>query len=161
MLGMEIRPKVINFVTEKIRALRHKAEHKMYNNIAVLHTNTMKTLTNYFRKEQLSKLYFCFPDPHFKKQNFRRRIINENILSEYAFVLKEGGMIYTVTDVKDLFDWNVRMLESHPMFQRVPNEQLEGDEYVDAMVNHTDESKKVTRKGGNKYWAVYKKVTQF
>ena len=28
MLGMEIRPKVINFVTEKIRALRHKVDHK-------------------------------------------------------------------------------------------------------------------------------------
>jgi len=28
MLGMEIRPKVVNFVAEKIRALRFKAEHK-------------------------------------------------------------------------------------------------------------------------------------
>ena len=31
MLGMEIRPKVTNFVTEKIRALRYKSKHKMVN----------------------------------------------------------------------------------------------------------------------------------
>ncbi len=33
-------------------------------------------------------------------------------------------MVYTITDVKDLFDWNVKMLDSHPMFQRIPNETL-------------------------------------
>jgi len=49
---------------------------------------------------------------------------SENILSEYAYLLKEGGMLYTITDVKDLFDWNVRLLDSHPQFKRVPNEQL-------------------------------------
>ena len=29
MVGMEIRPKVVNFVVEKVRVLRHKADHKM------------------------------------------------------------------------------------------------------------------------------------
>ncbi len=33
-------------------------------------------------------------------------------------------MLYTISDVKDLFDWNVRLLDSHPLFQRIPNEQL-------------------------------------
>jgi len=31
MLGMEIRPKVVNFVVEKIRALRYKSDHKQVN----------------------------------------------------------------------------------------------------------------------------------
>jgi len=43
----------------------------------------MKFLPNHFRKGQLEKLFFLFPDPHFKKANIRRRIIKS--LSLLAF----------------------------------------------------------------------------
>jgi len=33
-------------------------------------------------------------------------------------------MVYEITDVKDLHDWNVKMLSSHPLFERIPNELL-------------------------------------
>jgi tRNA (guanine-N7-)-methyltransferase len=74
-LGMEIRDKVTNFVSEKIKTLRINSGHKEFNNISVIRTNTMKLLLNYFYKEQLDKIFFCFPDPHFKKYNHRKRII--------------------------------------------------------------------------------------
>jgi tRNA (guanine-N7-)-methyltransferase len=74
-LGMEIRDKVTNFVSEKIKTLRINTGHREYNNISVIRTNTMKLLLNYFYKEQLDKIFFCFPDPHFKKYNHRKRII--------------------------------------------------------------------------------------
>ena len=35
----------------------------------------------------------------------------------YAFVLREGGLIYTITDVKDLHVWMVDHLDAHPLFQ--------------------------------------------
>ena len=35
----------------------------------------------------------------------------------YAFVLRVGGLIYTITDVKDLHDWMVDHLDAHPLFQ--------------------------------------------
>ena len=35
----------------------------------------MRHITNYFRKGQIEKMFFCFPDPHFKKRNYRKRII--------------------------------------------------------------------------------------
>ena len=46
-----------------------------YERIGVLKTNAMKYLPNFFKKAQLSKMFFCFPDPHFKKTTHRRRII--------------------------------------------------------------------------------------
>lgn len=46
-----------------------------YGNASVLQTNAMKYLPNYFEKGQLKKIFFCFPDPHFKAKNHRRRII--------------------------------------------------------------------------------------
>lgn len=53
ILGMEIRDKVTNFVVEKINAMRINSQYKHYMNIAVVRTNTMKTLHNYFRKESV------------------------------------------------------------------------------------------------------------
>jgi tRNA G46 methylase TrmB len=53
--------------------------------------NAMKYLPNYFRRHQLSKMFFLFPDPHFKKSKQKRRIITHDLLAEYAFVLRPGG----------------------------------------------------------------------
>jgi hypothetical protein len=46
-----------------------------YENASVVRTNIMKFAPNYFRKGQLKKMFFLFPDPHFKKSNHRRRVI--------------------------------------------------------------------------------------
>jgi tRNA (guanine-N7-)-methyltransferase len=59
-------------------------------NIAVVRTNAMKCIANFFCKGSLSKVFFCFADPHFKAKNHRRRIINRNSLSEFAYILKPG-----------------------------------------------------------------------
>ena len=85
-LGMEIRSKVSKYVEERIISLRGQAVESMrgnreggssaghphYQNVAVIRTNTMKYLLNYFEKGQLEKLFFLFADPHFKKKNHRR-----------------------------------------------------------------------------------------
>ena len=62
-----------------------------HHNVAVLRTNSMKYLPNFFRRGQLRKLFFCFPDPHFKAKNHRRRIVSESLLSEYAYALDASG----------------------------------------------------------------------
>jgi len=120
ILGMEIRDKVVNFVGEKIRSLRINSGHKEMNNVAAVRTNCMKTFSNYFEKDSVEKIFFCFADPHFKKSNHRRRIINTALITDYAYTLKPGGKIYTVTDVKDLHDWQVEKMSSHPMFEMLP-----------------------------------------
>jgi tRNA (guanine-N7-)-methyltransferase len=44
VMGMEIRGKVVNFVGEKIRALRSETNYTQYMNASVVRTNTMKHL---------------------------------------------------------------------------------------------------------------------
>ena len=56
VLGMEIRDKVTNFVAEKINSKRINSQYKTYMNIAVVRTNTMKTIHNYFAKESVRKI---------------------------------------------------------------------------------------------------------
>lgn len=87
-LGLEIRVKVSDYVMDRIKALR-ELNHGKYGNIACLRTNAMKYLPNFFQKGQLSKMFFLYPDPHFKKAKHKWRIINMSLLTEYAYVLRE------------------------------------------------------------------------
>nr|CAG4645756.1 EOG090X0BSB [Lynceus sp. MCZ IZ 141354] len=159
MLGLEIRVKVSDYVQDRIKALRSLNEGS-YGNIGCLRTNVMKYLPNFFYKGQLSKLFFLFPDPHFKRAKHKWRIINETLLAEYAYVLREGGMVYTITDVKDLHEWMVHHLEKHPLFVRVSDADLVSDPIVPKLYESTEEGQKVTRNNGDKLLAVFRRVCE-
>lgn len=47
-----------------------------YKNVGVVRGNAMKFLPNYFERGQLSKIFFLFPDPHFKVRKHKARIIS-------------------------------------------------------------------------------------
>lgn len=159
ILGMEIRVQVTQFVEDKIIALRKKhADTNGYNNIAVLRGNAMKFLPNFFEKGQLEKIFFCFPDPHFKSKKHKARIVTTTLCSEYAYVLKPGGIVYTITDVKDLHDWMVLHLSNHPMFERMDEEFEKNDACAKIMYTDTEEGKKVARNNGSKYVACFRRI---
>eukprot|EP00656_Telonema_subtile_P029915 TRINITY_DN3296_c0_g1_i2.p1 TRINITY_DN3296_c0_g1~~TRINITY_DN3296_c0_g1_i2.p1 ORF type:complete len:127 (-),score=38.41 TRINITY_DN3296_c0_g1_i2:166-546(-) len=109
-------------------------------------------------RDRLSKMFFCFPDPHFKRANHRRRIISPALLAEYAFALREGGKIYTISDVQDLHQWMVQHLQAHPLFERVSEEELASDPAVPVVMSYTEEGKKVERNQGTKHLAVFRRV---
>lgn len=156
-LGMEIRVKVSDYVMDRIDALR-KLHPGEYNNVACLRTNAMKYLVNYFEKGQLSKIFFLYPDPHFKKAKHKWRIINSANLSEYAFVLKKGGLLYTVTDVKELHDWMCLHIGGHQSFERLTEEEVQQDELYDKLPESSEEGKKVTRNKGDKFIAIHRRI---
>ena len=119
----------------------------------------MKFLPNFFYKGQLEKMFFLFPDPHFKKAKHKWRIINDTLLAEYAYVLKVNeGRLYTVTDVKDLFDWMTKHLENHPLFERLSEEELKQDPVVAKLYESTEEGQKVSRAEGQKWCAVFRRI---
>ncbi len=91
-------------------------------------------------------------------KNFKRRIISSSLLSEYAYILKEGGLLYCTTDVPALHSWHVEKLDGHPAFARVPDEEVSSDPKLIAMMNDTEEGKKVARTDGPKHFAVYRRL---
>lgn len=148
MLGLEIREQVTNYVGQRIRAFRRGAEGEpSHFNVSVIRTNAMKFLPNYFRKAQLEKMFFCFPDPHFKRKNVRRRVISDGLLAIYAYVMAPGGLLYHATDVQDLHEWMDRCCRDHPLFEPVPPEEYADDPCVQAVVNDTEEAKRVKNLG--------------
>ena len=154
-----------------------------YQNVSAIRSNTMKFLPNFFTKGQLRAIFLCFPDPHFKARKHKARIVSLTLNSEYAFVVRPGGLVYTITDVRDLHEWMVEKLDAHSSFGRVETGYLEGKEggredekewkrweemggvgleemetCVQLMMKETEEGKKVERNKGEKFVAVFRRL---
>lgn len=168
IVGIEIRDRVVEVVEETITKLRHdhakdataltEGRPTPYNNISVIRSNIMKYSPNYFRKGQLEKMFILFADPHFKRSKYRMRVINPSYLDSYAYLLKVGGILYTITDVSDLHLWQKQHLDEHPLFERIPDEDLKDDPCFEAIHTGTQEGQKVTRNHGDKWPAVYRRI---
>ncbi|KAH9972724.1 tRNA-methyltransferase [Lactifluus volemus] len=175
MLGLEIRVQVSQYVEDRIAALRATSSGQPpperpstdvgvpggYQNVSIVRANAMKFLPNYFSKHSLSALFFLFPDPHFKIRKHKARIISPTLLAEYAYVLRPGGIVYTITDVKDLAEWMKIHLSAFPLFENVETETLRAEgkgPILDAVWNSTEEGKKVERKKGEKWMSCFRRI---
>lgn len=141
-----------------LSALGPPTEAPRARNVACLLCNCMKNLPNFFAEGSLKKMFFCFPDPQFKKCKQRRRIINPMLLAEYAYVLADGGILYTITDVHALHEWMAQCCDAHPLFRRLTDEECARDPCVALMYTATEEAQKVDRNKGHKYAAVYQRI---
>jgi tRNA (guanine-N7-)-methyltransferase len=157
VLGLEIRERVVEYTRDRLAKLR--LEHPgQYGNVAALMCNCMKSMPNYFAQAQLTKLFFTFPDPHFKKCKQRRRIINPALLAEYAYFLADNAVLYTITDVEALHQWMASCLDAHPLFARLTDAELAADPCVELIRTATEEAKKVERNKGMKFPAIYRRI---
>lgn len=156
-LGMEIRTKVSEYVQKRIIALRSQNPGQ-YNNVWCLRTNAMRFIPNFIHKGQLRKMFFLFPDPHFKKTKHKWRIINDALLAEYAYACAIGAVVYIATDVKELYDWMVDHFTRHQLFERLEESELKGDKMIELITTTTEESKKVERNSGDKFYAAFRRV---
>ncbi|EDR27070.1 tRNA (guanine-N(7)-)-methyltransferase, putative [Entamoeba dispar SAW760] len=153
VLGMEIRDPAVQYGLEKIQTAREKNE---LMNVWIIQCNCMKYVDNYFVKGQLLKIFITFPDPHFKNSVKRRRIINPHFAAMYVYLLKPGeGMLYTASDVKELFDWNTQSLDQQPLLERMPDNYT--DDYLNIVMFKTEEAKKVDREQRQKWGACYRR----
>ena len=165
---MEIRVQVSQYVQDRITALRAtsaapdaSAAPGGYQNVSIVRANSMKFTPNYFPKHSLSALFFLFPDPHFKARKHKARIISPTLLAEYAYVLKPGGIVYTITDVRDLHEWMKSHLEAFPLFEHVSEAALRAEgkgSILDAVYTSTEEGKKVERNKGEKLLACFRRI---
>ena len=163
MLGMEIRSKVVTFAQGKTHAVRsgemasEPAHH--FNNLWFTQVNVMKFGDCFFERGQLKKLFFCHPDPHWKKNNVRRRIITPGLVQRYAHWLAPGGLVYTVSDVPELEQWMITNLDASPQFVRVPAAELEQDKWlIDIVTTSSEDAKRAERKKLGINFAVHRRV---
>lgn len=102
------------------------------------------------------------------------------LLAEYAYVLRPGGLLYTITDVPDLHIWMTGHIGKFPLFKRLTQEEIdnlgresgegvegyEGSELqnereravMEAVRRKTEEGRKVERNQGGKEWSVWRRL---
>lgn len=165
MIGFEIRSRVAEYCEARVLELRKRsasttaAHARPYQNIGFVRTNAMKYLPNYFAKGTLEKLFFCYPDPHFKRRKHRQRIISDQLLAEYAYVLSPGkGVAYIVTDVPELFQWMCERFERCPLFVRRSSTEEAADSVTSFVRDKTDEAARVEKSDGSKQYATFLRV---
>uniref|UniRef100_A0A7S1MG24 tRNA (guanine-N(7)-)-methyltransferase n=1 Tax=Neobodo designis TaxID=312471 RepID=A0A7S1MG24_NEODS len=169
MIGLEIRSRVVSFAQGKTQALREAAKdappppegstYHDYTNLWFEQCNVMRYGTRFFRKGQLTRLFFAHPDPHWKVKNIRRRIISPGLVHVYAYWMRLGGLVYTVSDVPELEQWMIDCLDASPMFQRLTDEELEQDRTVlDIAVTTSEDAQRAQRKGLPKNFAVHRRI---
>jgi len=156
ILGMEIRNKVVEYVAQKIAY--KNTQSTAYKNVSVVRTNSMKFLANYVEKGTVEQMYILFPDPHYKKKKHKARIVSEDMLDVYYYVLKEGGRLYISTDVEELYKDMVECIEAHSALRRIEEKEAEQDAAYEMIVQRTEESKKADMKQSRKYRAIYEKA---
>ena len=73
--------------------------------------------------------------PHFTQLEFQCAhpiiVHSPTLLAEYAYVLRPGGIVYTITDVHDLHVWMASHLTAFPLFEPIPAEELVDDPVIE------------------------------
>ncbi|KAH9995738.1 putative methyltransferase [Russula vinacea] len=162
MLGLEIRVQVSQYVEDRIAALRAASSAPPpAQPSSTAGSGPASSSQSTVAPALPSALFFLFPDPHFKLRKHKARIISPTLLAEYAYVLRPGGVVYTITDVKDLAEWMDAHLSAFPLFESVDTDTLRAEgkgPILDAVWNSTEEGKKVERNKGEKWLACFRRI---
>lgn len=172
MLGLEIRGKVVQFAQTKRDELRKAAaaggapeagKYHDYGNVWFDQCNVMKFGCNCFDKGQLSRMFFCHPDPHWKKANVRRRIMSPGLVPVYAHWLKVGGLLYTCSDVPELEAWMIESLDACPLFKRVTDEEIAAFDafergVLETVISTSEDAQRAVRKKLAKNFAIHRRI---
>ncbi|AFN84122.1 putative S-adenosylmethionine-dependent [Encephalitozoon romaleae SJ-2008] len=148
VLGLEIRDKVCAYVRANIENLR-------IPNAGVMRTNALIFLPNIFSGGQLSKIFILFPDPHFKKRKQKGRIVCQQMMEVYEYLLRNEGRLYISTDVEDLFDYMVDVILAHKGFEPLSEEEMNKDPLFYMISKDTDEALRAGVKTGKVFSKVF------
>jgi tRNA (guanine-N7-)-methyltransferase len=95
ILGLEIRLKWSHLVDERLR------KQGLGSRARVLNADAREALTRLRPDAAIDTFFLHFPDPWWKKKHTKRLVMNPELLTEIARLLRPGGEFYVQTDVED------------------------------------------------------------
>jgi tRNA (guanine-N7-)-methyltransferase len=90
-VGLEIREDLVDWVNAKARTTNAPVTAVFCH--AQLHTKMI------FARGAATRVYVNFPDPWFKRRHHVRRMVDDVLADQIAYVLKPGGELFVQTDV--------------------------------------------------------------
>eukprot|EP01041_Mallomonas_annulata_P000476 gene476-889_t len=114
ILGLEIRKPVVE------ECLRRKEKHGV-KNVHYMYTNAnidlQRILQDINKSSQVEVITIQFPDPHFKKRHYKRRVVNFELVQTIATHIQPGKRIFIQSDVLDVTEDMVSHFTSSAYFQ--------------------------------------------
>ncbi|MBN2723451.1 MAG: tRNA (guanosine(46)-N7)-methyltransferase TrmB [Deltaproteobacteria bacterium] len=94
IIGLEIRRSLIDDINSKAKG--------NFPAITGVFCNINTHIPRLFPKETVDRFFINFPDPWFKKDHHKRRVVSPSLLSELVSSLKPNGEIFFQSDIFDL-----------------------------------------------------------
>jgi tRNA (guanine-N(7)-)-methyltransferase len=108
VLGLEVRKYAVDWTNEVIAG-------EQIDNAACLWYSVANGLP-FLTSSSVEKIFYFFPDPWFKRRHLNRRAFTLAFLDECARVLKPDGMMYLMTDVPLVDEYQRQLLTAHGRF---------------------------------------------
>lgn len=108
ILGFEVRQSAVEWIESvtigeklfNVKALWYSA----VNGLPFIKTGTIE------------KVFYFFPDPWVKKRHYKRRAFSAELLSEIHRILKPDGLLYLMTDVPEVDEFQKEILDGSGKF---------------------------------------------
>ena len=113
-LGLEIREPLVFSAEKKRNQLGLTNLRFLFCNVNV---SLDKLLLN-LDQDQLKRVSIQFPDPWFKRKHFKRRVLQPYLLNSLASSLREGGEIFIQSDILEVIESMIEVIESSCYFDR-------------------------------------------
>lgn len=89
-----------------------KIENEEIPNLKLTIIDAM-SITNYFDKEEVDRIYLNFSDPWPKNAHSKRRLTSPQFLEGYSHILASNGEIHQKTDNRHLFEFSLEMFNAN------------------------------------------------
>lgn len=82
-----------------------------------LHFDDAVSLLAWLPDASLTRIDLIHPDPWPKRRHWKRRLVQEAIIVQFARVLRPGGEVRFVTDIADYATWTLRLFGQSAAFE--------------------------------------------
>ncbi len=96
-------------------AVRHIDEAHLTN--VRVHDGDVRELTARMPDACLDRVYVLFPDPWPKTRHHKRRIVQPDMVTELARLLRPGGRLRFASDVSHYVDWSLELIRANSAFR--------------------------------------------
>ncbi|CEF18501.1 tRNA (guanine-N(7)-)-methyltransferase [Staphylococcus xylosus] len=143
----------INFISmEREKSVMVKVLDKVLDqgltNIKLICNDAIE-LNEYFKEEEISRIYLNFSDPWPKKRHTKRRLTYHTYLTLYKQVLKKDGELHFKTDNRGLFAYSLESMSQFGMYFTKINLNLHQED-VETNIE-TEYERKFSDKGSRIY----------
>jgi len=126
------RPEVnflaIEWAGRYLRILLGRQGKKRFRNVRFAHADARRLFRDWIPENSLQAVHIYFPDPWWKKRHSKRKLVEPKLIGNLERSLREEGLFYFATDVKDYFEMVLQMMADFPNFRKISEKRYSPDD---------------------------------